>query len=124
LLIREALTIATLKISMRTEKLHDACRSPRGWWRFDFGEDFSDEAREAVCLRIFARTWRKSWMNQVKGAVPKVQVQSLNEWLACKCMKLVPQITGCKRCLCTCSHLEYSLDSRAISECKSPFVTL
>jgi hypothetical protein len=77
-----------------------------------------------VCLRIFARTRRKSWMNQVKGAVPKVQVHSVNEWLPCKCMKLVPQITGCKRRSRTCSHLEYSLDSRVISECKSPFVSV
>jgi hypothetical protein len=25
---------------------------------------------------------------------------------------------------CTCSHQEYSLDSRVFSECKSPFVSL
>jgi hypothetical protein len=56
--------------------------------------------------------------------VPKVRIQGVNEWLACKYMKLVPQITGCKRRSCTCSHLGYSLDSRVISECKISFVSI
>jgi hypothetical protein len=41
---------------------------------------------------------------QVKDVISKVRVWSVNWWQACKCMKLAPQITGCKRYLCTCSH--------------------
>jgi hypothetical protein len=63
---------------------------------------------------------RRSRENSVKREASKVRVRSVNWWQACKYVKLVPQITWCKRHSCTCSHLEYSLDSRVISECKRP----
>jgi hypothetical protein len=34
----------------------------------------------------------------------KVRVWRVNLWRACKYMKSTPQITGCKRHLCICSH--------------------
>jgi hypothetical protein len=67
---------------------------------------------------------RRSKEGLVKDVTSKVRVWSVNQWQACKCMKLAPQIMGCKRHLCTCSHQEYPLDSRVVSECKSPFVSV
>jgi hypothetical protein len=77
-----------------------------------------------VRLVIFANDGRKLWEDQVKDEASKVRVQGVNEWPACKSMKLSPQITGCKRHSCPRSLLEYSPDLRAISECKSPFFSL
>jgi hypothetical protein len=67
---------------------------------------------------------RRSRRSQVKYVTSKVWVRGVNWWQTCNCMKLAPQITRCKRHSCTCSHWEYSLDLRVISECKSPFVSL
>jgi hypothetical protein len=85
---------------------------------------FGDSRRESEHWDVVAKEGWESWMNWVKDKVPKVRIQGVNKWSACKCIKLAPQITRCKRHWCTCSHLEYSLDSRAILECKSPFGSL
>jgi hypothetical protein len=63
---------------------------------------------------------RRSRKDSVKGVASKVRVRGVNWWQDFKYVKLVPQIMGCKRHFCTCSYLEYSLDSRTISECKVP----
>jgi hypothetical protein len=60
----------------------------------------------------------------VKSEASKVRLQIVNKWSTCKYMNLALQITGCKRHSYMCSHLEYSLDSRVILECKSPFASL
>jgi hypothetical protein len=50
------------------------------------------------------RDIREPARSQVKDVISKVRVWRVNLWQACKCMKLAPQITGCKRHSCTCSH--------------------
>jgi hypothetical protein len=95
----------------------------------DLGNPFSAMASgiQVWSLCTWWSSWMKSqklWVNQVKEEASKVQVQCVNEWSACKSMKLALQMMGCKRHSCTCSHLGYSFDPRAISECKSPFISI
>jgi hypothetical protein len=92
--------------------------------RFCFEVNFGVSSWEPQQLEVFADMKEKPRMSRAKGAVPKVRVWGVNRWQACNCVKLAPQITGCKRRSCTCSHYEYSSNSRVISECKSPFVSL
>jgi hypothetical protein len=49
-----------------------------------------------VRLVIFANDGRTLWEDQIKNEASKVRVQGVNEWPACKSMKLASQITGVK----------------------------
>jgi hypothetical protein len=43
-----------------------------------------------VRRKVVVNEGRKLWMDRVNGKVSKVRVQGVNEWLACKYMKLAP----------------------------------
>jgi hypothetical protein len=45
----------------------------------------------------FSRMEANLRTGQVKGMAPKVRVWSVNGWRTCKCPKLAPRITGCKK---------------------------